>query len=362
MKAIRTDRGTRVPWHRCRACGRAASISSPARRHPEGDLAEAGRRRGPAAHVLHARDRAGHRRRRPGSGASSNTASASTRSICAAAMRRGIPVVNVPEYAEETVAEGAFALMIALAKRLPAITRAVRQNGWIWPAQRWLGRDIAGSTLGLVGCGRIGRSMARMAGQGFRARVLGFDPHVDADTMRAVWRGEDRRSACHAAGLRFRFDPLCAERRNARPDRANRIGVPEAVGDPHQRVARCAHRRDGACRGDPAPDASAGSGSMSILWSPWPGPAIRSPAVRSRRRHPVSTPDVFHGGSHAASRRGHAGAMLRDPRGQPVTIRSRDPRLRAQIRRHRVRLTARPARPTPMPGNAARHRPVTWQQ
>jgi D-3-phosphoglycerate dehydrogenase len=99
-------------------------------------------------------------------------------------MRRDIPVVNVPEYAEETVAEGAFALMIALAKRLPAITAAVSRDGWLWPEQRWLGRDIAGSTLGLVGCGKIGRSMARMAGQGFRAKVLGFDPGVDAATMR----------------------------------------------------------------------------------------------------------------------------------------------------------------------------------
>ena len=99
------------------------------------------------------------------------------------AIRRGIPVVNVPEYAEETVAEGAFALMIALARRLPEIGRAMERDGWIWPGGRWLGRDIAGSVLGLVGCGRIGRSMARMAGQGFRARVLGFDPNVDARGM-----------------------------------------------------------------------------------------------------------------------------------------------------------------------------------
>ncbi|QND58983.1 2-hydroxyacid dehydrogenase [Mesorhizobium huakuii] len=102
------------------------------------------------------------------------------------AMRRGIPVANVPEYAEETVAEGAFALMIALAKRLPAITAAVSRDGWVWPAQCWLGRDISGTTLGLVGCGKIGRSMARMAGQGFHARVLGFDPGVDAATMHAA--------------------------------------------------------------------------------------------------------------------------------------------------------------------------------
>lgn len=103
-----------------------------------------------------------------------------------AAMARGIPVVNVPEYAEETVAEGAFALMIALARRMPEIGRAIQSEGWVWPAQRWLGRDIAGATLGLVGAGKIGRSMARMAGQGFRTRVLGYDPHVDTETMAAA--------------------------------------------------------------------------------------------------------------------------------------------------------------------------------
>lgn len=103
-----------------------------------------------------------------------------------AAMARGIPVVNVPDYAEETVAEGAFALMIALARRMPEIGRAIQSEGWVWPVQRWLGRDIAGATLGLVGAGKIGRSMARMAGQGFRARVLGYDPHVDTETMAAA--------------------------------------------------------------------------------------------------------------------------------------------------------------------------------
>lgn len=99
------------------------------------------------------------------------------------AMARGIPVVNVPDYAQEAVAEGAFALMIALARRMPEIGRTMERDGWIWPAQRWLGRDIAGATVGLVGTGKIGRSMARMAGAGFRARVLGYDPHVDASTM-----------------------------------------------------------------------------------------------------------------------------------------------------------------------------------
>jgi D-3-phosphoglycerate dehydrogenase len=102
-----------------------------------------------------------------------------------AAKARGIPVVNVPEYAEETVAEGAFALMIALAKRLVPIHTAMQREGWVWPVGEWRASDIAGKTVGLVGTGRIGRSMARMAGAGFRARMLGYDPYVDAATMQA---------------------------------------------------------------------------------------------------------------------------------------------------------------------------------
>ncbi len=101
------------------------------------------------------------------------------------AKARGIPVVNVPEYAEETVAEGAFALMIALARRLVPIHMAMQREGWVWPVSQWRSSDIAGKTVGLVGTGRIGRSMARMAGAGFRARVLGYDPYVDAATMQA---------------------------------------------------------------------------------------------------------------------------------------------------------------------------------
>lgn len=102
-----------------------------------------------------------------------------------AAIARGIPVVNVPEYAEETVAEGAFTLMIALAKKLVPVVREMDAKGWAWPTPQWLGLDLAGRTLGLVGTGKIGRSMARMA-SGFRMRVIGYDPAVPADTMRTA--------------------------------------------------------------------------------------------------------------------------------------------------------------------------------
>ena len=100
-----------------------------------------------------------------------------------AAKARKIPVVNIPEYAEETVAEGAFALIIALARKLGALHGEMKSKGWAWPEANWLGNDLAGKTLGLVGVGRIGRNLARMAGQGFKMRVLGYDPYVTKQTM-----------------------------------------------------------------------------------------------------------------------------------------------------------------------------------
>lgn len=93
-----------------------------------------------------------------------------------AAIERGIPVVNIPEYAEETVAEGAFALMMMLARKMQPLGRAMQRDGWAWPEPRWLANDISGKTVGIVGLGKIGKSVARMAGAGFRAHVIAYDP------------------------------------------------------------------------------------------------------------------------------------------------------------------------------------------
>ena len=115
------------------------------------------------------------------------------------------PVVNVPEYAEETVAEGAFALMMALARKLKPLQRAMDLEGWAWPTGEWLGSDLAGKTVGLVGLGRIGSAFARMAAA-FRMRVLSYDlcPNRHA-----------QEPARDAGGKRLRLDPLRAERRDA---------------------------------------------------------------------------------------------------------------------------------------------------
>ena len=92
-----------------------------------------------------------------------------------AARERGIPVVNVPRYAEETVAEGAFFLIMSLARRMKPLQRAMENSGWVWPEPTWLGNDLSGKTLGLIGMGRIGCGVARMA-TAFRMRVLAYDP------------------------------------------------------------------------------------------------------------------------------------------------------------------------------------------
>src|SRR5262249_52453216 len=72
----------------------------------------------------------------------------------------------------------------ALARKLGALHCEMKSSAWAWPVSQWLGSDLAGKTLGLVGVGRIGRNLARMAGAGFRMRVLGYDPFVNAETMR----------------------------------------------------------------------------------------------------------------------------------------------------------------------------------
>jgi D-3-phosphoglycerate dehydrogenase len=101
-----------------------------------------------------------------------------------AARERGIPVANCPDYGSGTVADHAFALMIALARRLPPLDTQFRHHGWYWPETQWCGVDLEGKTLGIIGLGRIGRKMARRAA-GFDMRLIVNDPYVDpADAER----------------------------------------------------------------------------------------------------------------------------------------------------------------------------------
>jgi glyoxylate reductase len=93
-----------------------------------------------------------------------------------AATSRGIPVGNTPGVLTEATADFAFALLMAVARRIPEAERYVKEGKWkTWGPMTLLGVDIQGATLGLVGFGRIGQAVARRA-LGFDMRVIFYDP------------------------------------------------------------------------------------------------------------------------------------------------------------------------------------------
>jgi glyoxylate reductase len=102
----------------------------------------------------------------------SNLAVGSDNVDVGAAGARGIPVGVTPDVLTEATADLAFALVLAAARKLPEAERAVREGEWrTWEPARWLGLELHGATLAVVGAGRIGRAVARRA-EGFGMRVL----------------------------------------------------------------------------------------------------------------------------------------------------------------------------------------------
>jgi glyoxylate reductase len=90
----------------------------------------------------------------------------------AAATARGVLVTNTPDVLTETTADMAWALMLTAARRVQDGERAVRTGEWgPWHPTWLLGREVHGTTLGIVGAGRIGRATAQRAA-GFGMRVL----------------------------------------------------------------------------------------------------------------------------------------------------------------------------------------------
>jgi glyoxylate reductase len=95
-----------------------------------------------------------------------------------ACRRRGVVVANTPDVLTEATAELTIALMLALLRRVAEGDRLIRRGeDWIWAPNLMLGRSLGGLTLGLVGHGRIGQAVERVA---------------LAHGMRVVWSGRDR--------------------------------------------------------------------------------------------------------------------------------------------------------------------------
>ena len=94
-----------------------------------------------------------------------------------AATARKIPVGNTPDVLTDATADFAYALMMAVARRIPEAERYVHEGKWkTWGPMLLLGVEMKGATLGLVGFGRIGKAMARRA-VGFDMRVIYYSPH-----------------------------------------------------------------------------------------------------------------------------------------------------------------------------------------
>jgi D-3-phosphoglycerate dehydrogenase / 2-oxoglutarate reductase len=99
----------------------------------------------------------------------------------ASATERGIVVFNTPDANATTTAELALAHLLSLSRYLPQADRSVRRGEW--KPGDFVGTELAGKTVGVVGFGTIGRIVARRC-LAFRLRVLAFDPYVVPDVIR----------------------------------------------------------------------------------------------------------------------------------------------------------------------------------
>ena len=104
-----------------------------------------------------------------------------------AATELGIVVANVPDFCSDEVAEHALGLILAVTRKLVQADRQARRGEWVPGMDAFLRpmRRLSGQTLGLIGLGKIGRSLARKA-QGLGLTVIAYDPHVSASVAQAA--------------------------------------------------------------------------------------------------------------------------------------------------------------------------------
>jgi glyoxylate reductase len=135
----------------------------------------------------------------------------------AAAAARAIRVGVTPDVLTDATADLAFALLLAAARRLVEGHEAVRAGAWrTWEPRGWLGHDVHGATLAIVGAGRIGEAVARRAA-GFDMRVL------------RVRSGDDLHAALAGADFVSLHTPLTPATRHLIDEAALRAMRPTAI-------------------------------------------------------------------------------------------------------------------------------------
>ena len=106
-----------------------------------------------------------------------------------AATQRGIVVMNTPYGNSITAAEHTIALLFALCRQIPAADRSTQAGKW--EKSRFMGIELTGKTLGIIGCGNVGSIVAERA-LGLRMKVVAYDPFLSPD--RAVDLGIEKLS------------------------------------------------------------------------------------------------------------------------------------------------------------------------
>ncbi len=135
----------------------------------------------------------------------------------AACTARRIPVTNTVGAVEETTADLAFALLLAVARRLPECDRYVREGHWrYWQWTLLWGADVYGKTLGLYGFGNIGQAVARRA-RGFNMRILYYSRRRVPETVEAALNAQrvDRGTLLAESDFLSLHMPLTPETRHS---------------------------------------------------------------------------------------------------------------------------------------------------
>jgi len=118
-----------------------------------------------------------------------------------ACTERGVLASNTPEVLSETTADLAFALLVSAGRRIAEGDRFLRaKTPWVWGPLMMQGQDIWGSTLGIVGFGRIGQAVARRGKFGFNQKIVYYDVRRASSEVEAELGAEFRE-----------FDALLAE-------------------------------------------------------------------------------------------------------------------------------------------------------
>ena len=106
-----------------------------------------------------------------------------------AASRMGIIVMNTPGGNTVSTAEHTLAMMLAMSRNIPQAHASLKAGRW--DRKSYIGTELSGKTLGVIGLGRVGLAVAGRA-RAFQMRVLGYDPYLDLDAAAKAFEAAAR--------------------------------------------------------------------------------------------------------------------------------------------------------------------------